>query len=400
MALFGFGKRKQPPSGNPPMAGSMPVILPQSSFEQSEYRDEDIVQAVVNYVNTLFDRGLYRRHELPLFALQVYHADFYLAQVNNGGHSQFIHNSGTKAGHIFDDALAGLIAMGATTQAALLRDMIAWCEANPAAANEQTGFSGGRAPFLDSLDDRVYAAEKLTPMSRRAAEWISLWPELRKLDDPSWAAEMERLIHANPKRTTRLSAARIVRFHHSLTDPLSAAVALAAAAAETPEALTGIRGGYLTDIHGKQEKAWVVDTDGGMRFAVVDGTGARLYEYIEGHGDPLGNYRPPAAGQLLGRVDDRSADALVAYAMTKPVAAAGDLLLRRARPLADEATMSPQRATADIPNPIFWIVLAEESLALVESPRGFVLAGSASGETYGPISIHEAASHAEAMHEH
>lgn len=395
MALFTFGKRKQPPSGNPPM----PVILPASAFEQSKYRDDDIVQAVVNYVNSLFDHGLYHRHELPHVALQAYHADFYLAQVNNGGHSQFIHNSGRKAPHIFADALSGLLAMGATTQAALLQEMIAWFEANPAAASAQTGFSGGRAPALDKLDDRLYAAEKADPIPRRAAEWISRWPELRKVEDGFYEAEMQALILANPRRGKRLSAARIARFHHSVTDPLHAAVALAAAAVGTPEALTGIRGGYLTDIHGRQEKAWVVDTDGGMRFAVVDGVGARLYEYIEGHGDPLGKYRPPAAGAMLGTAQGPAVEALIRYATRMPVAAAGDLLLRRARPLVDDAVMSVQGATADIPNPVFWIVIAEESFALVESPRGFVLAGSASGERYGPLSLREAASHAEALQE-
>lgn len=394
MALF--GRRKQPPAGNSPM----PIILSDSSFNESEYRDDDIVQGVVNYVNAMFDSGLYRRHELPSLALQAYHADFYLAQVNNGGHSQFIHNSGHKAKHIFADALAGLSAMGAATQAGLLQEMIAWVDGNPTAASEQTGFSGGRAPFLDSLDDRLYAAEKADPISRRAAEWISNWPDLRKVDDWSWATEMEALVLANPRRGKRLSAARIAGFHHSLTDPLHSAVGLAAASAETPEALIGIRGGHLADINGKEERGWVVDTDGGMRFAVANDTGARLYEYIEGHGDPLGNYRPPSAGRLLGRADARSVDALIAYATKRPVAAAGDLLLRRARPLVEDAAMSAQAATADIPNPVFWIVVAEESLALVETPKGFVLAGGASGETYGPLPLHEAASHAEASQEH
>lgn len=394
MALF--GRRKQPPAGN----STMPIILSDSSFNQTKYRDDDIVQGVVDYVNAMFDRGLYRRHELPSLALQAYHADFYLAQVNNGGHSQFIHNSGHKAKHIFADALAGLIAMGAATQAGLLQEMIAWVDANPAAASEQTGFSGGRAPFLNSLDDRFYAAEKADPISRRAAEWISHCPELRKVEDASYAAAMEGLILANPRRSKRLSAARIAGFHHSLTDPLCVAIGLAAASAETPEAPIGIRGGYSVEIQGKEEQGWVVDTDGGIRIAVANDTGARLYEYIEGYGDALGKYRPPAAGRLLGRVDARSVDALIAYATKRPVAAAGDLLLRRARPLIEDAAMSAQAVAADIPNPVFWILLAEESLALVETPRGFVLAGSASGETYGPVSLHEAASHAAASREH
>jgi hypothetical protein len=396
MTMFGFGKRKQPPSDNPLMR----VIVPESAFEQSEYRDYEIVQTVVDYVNVMLDRGLYHRHELPQFALQAYYADYYLAQVNNGGHSQFIHNSGRKAKQIFADALAGLTAMGATAQAGLLQEMIAWFDANPAIANEQTGFSGGRAPFLDGLDDRFYDAEKIDPISRRAAEWISQWSDLRKVDDSSWAAEIETLVLANGKRGKRLSSARIARFHHSVTDTLHAAVALAAAAAEPPEALINIHGGYQTDIHGEEEMAWVVDTDGGMRFAVVNDGGARLYEYIEEGGTALTDYRPPAAGVLLGTVESSAVDALIVYATRRPIAAAGDLLLRRARPMVEDAVMSPQGSTCNIPNPVFWIIAAGESFALVESPKGFVLAGSASGETYGPLPVHEAANHAEALQEH
>lgn len=230
---------------------------------------------------------------------------------------------------------------------------------------------------MDALDNRFYEAEKTDPISARAAEWISGWPNLTKLDDDSAAAELKALTLANPKRARRLSAARIAHFSRTITDPLYVAVALGAGAINPPEALLGIRGGYHCEIEGKRQQAWVVDTDGGMRFAVVDGEGARIYEYVDEGGTSLETFRPATAGELLGTVGPSSINGAISYATGLPVAAAADLLLRRARPSADLATLSPQGMVEGAPQPVFWIVAGGESFAMVETPAGFLLAGQA-----------------------
>src|SRR3954452_22579319 len=87
------------------------VVVPRKALEaaQDPEKADYLTGAVVDYVNQIQRVGVFTRGELPAAAMQAYHADYYLAQVNNGGHSQFIGNTGiamlpTTSG----DALAGL----------------------------------------------------------------------------------------------------------------------------------------------------------------------------------------------------------------------------------------------------------------------------------------------------
>src|SRR5688572_1301035 len=119
------------------------VILPRSAAEAG-HNGEDayrLTEAIVSYVNDMQQVGVYAPRELPVKAMQAYHADYYLAQVNNGGHSQLIHNSHEQWPIIVADALAGLEAMGALKQHRILMEAAAWVRAHPEAADEQDGFS-------------------------------------------------------------------------------------------------------------------------------------------------------------------------------------------------------------------------------------------------------------------
>src|SRR5580693_7923058 len=103
------------------------VVIPRDAIEGAQEPDKAVTQAVVDYVNDIQRKGVYPRHEMPAAAMQAYHAEYYLAQVKNGGHSQFIRNTGiamlpTTAG----DALAALQAMGAGAQHQILLEMLAW----------------------------------------------------------------------------------------------------------------------------------------------------------------------------------------------------------------------------------------------------------------------------------
>src|SRR5262249_51011548 len=162
----------------------------------------DLVYAVVEYVNHLQREGVYHAREMPAPALQAYHADYYLAQVNNGGHSQFIANTGANLLTTSADALAGLKAMGADAQHRILGEMIAWAKANPQEAAAQNGFSV-RAKLLDELDPRFYEAEKQTSMIDRSARWIAGWSDLRVVEDSQYAAEIHRLAQVNPHLALR-----------------------------------------------------------------------------------------------------------------------------------------------------------------------------------------------------
>ncbi|MGY4411512.1 hypothetical protein ACVWW4_003248 [Bradyrhizobium sp. LB7.1] len=158
------------------------VVVPSKALEaaRSPEKADHLTGAVVDYVNEIQSVGVYTAGELPAVAIQAYHADYYLSQVYNGGHSQFIGNTGlemlpTTSG----DALAGLKAMGASAQHQILQEMIAWVEAHPGEAALQTGFEN-RAAALSALDRRFFAAERQQPMTQLAARWIASWPRIAR----------------------------------------------------------------------------------------------------------------------------------------------------------------------------------------------------------------------------
>lgn len=173
-----FGKRKSPPVA----AFSVPV--PRDTIVDPNDADLELIATIVDFVNYLFTDGFYRPEELPPHLVQLYHADFYVAQINNGGHSQFVHNCGTRWQMIFANAEAGLAAMGATAQANLMRGLTVWTAANPDKASAQTGFKGGRDSALDILDEAFNRQQEVSPVAPRAATWIRSWSGL-KLVEPT-----------------------------------------------------------------------------------------------------------------------------------------------------------------------------------------------------------------------
>jgi hypothetical protein len=132
-----FGKRPASPDANTPHAqqpvsSGKPVIVKQSAVEAAKTGSDFylLVQGIVEFVNFALHQASYVRTELEQKALQVYHADYYLAQVNNGGHSQFIHNASRNRDLTNADALAGLSAMQAQHVETLTK-MMAWIAAHP-----------------------------------------------------------------------------------------------------------------------------------------------------------------------------------------------------------------------------------------------------------------------------
>lgn len=336
--------------------------------------------AVVDYVNNVQMAGVYARHELPIRALQAFHADYYLAQVNNGGHSQFIHNSGVMFSNIVADALAGLEGMGAKAQCEVLAEMIAWAEANTEEARAQNGFSL-RAKALDELDTRFYAAEKEWPIAPLAARWISSWPELRVVEDDRYPSQIEQLGSLNPLRAARQLWRSVESIRHQVKDPLQISIAAACGAAEPePEAKMGIGGGFYQEVEGQNRMAWSLATHKGSRLAIVDDAGARLYEYIHHSPAPqlgpnlnledIRNYKRPSVGARLAAVSAERIQQFVKVADLTMAPEAIDLLLRNAG-LNPAATITAWVAGDE---GVLWILATEQRLTVAgTSSEGYLL---------------------------
>src|SRR5262245_18231912 len=118
-----FGKRKVPVAK--PLLET--VIVPRSMMERARQPGQEhvLVKAVVDFVNAMMSLGLYTRFEIPAKAVQAYHADYYLAQVNNGGHGQFISNCRDNLRFAVPDIRAGLGGMKADTHLPIFEELAA-----------------------------------------------------------------------------------------------------------------------------------------------------------------------------------------------------------------------------------------------------------------------------------
>jgi hypothetical protein len=300
------------------------IVIPRDAIEGAQEPDKAVTQAVIGYVNDIQRSGVYPRHEMPAVAMQAYHTEYYLAQVNQGGHSRFIRNTGiamlpTMAG----DALAGLKAMGALAQHQILVEMLAWVKANLEQAAKQNGFSA-RADVLAALDDRFHAAERDKPIARLAARWVASWPGLRVVGREQYQAEIDRLAQLNPHLPQRRVWQSVQQLRLQMTDDPRITIAAACGAVKPqPEVKLEVHPGVSMEIEGQQCMAFSVGTNKGARLCVFEKTGGRLYELDQSGG------RVAAGAQLSAVAADRVRQ-FVKVAGEVRAAEAIDLLLRKA----------------------------------------------------------------------
>ena len=143
--------------------------------------------------------------------LDVCYALIYEAEVNNGGHGQFIVNMDNDS-HAFDAALSGLRQIGAVPQMDILSKMIAWVQSNPVEVDklfhmtkpppELNEFdecffvenhvlnSDDKNHILDRNDENVnYAySKKMTSIARLAGKWLKKHPNVKFVSDEKFIA--------------------------------------------------------------------------------------------------------------------------------------------------------------------------------------------------------------------
>lgn len=313
------------------------VVVRENALKDDETDKEWrlLVDELVGYVNDLLEIGQYTADEIPALAMQAYHADYYLVQVINGGHSQFIGNSPATLKMTCSDALAGLESMGARTHHKILEDMMAWMEAHPDEADAQDGFSN-RAAALEALDKRFDEAESIQPMSTLATLWIAAWPDLHVVSPNQYDFELERISQLNPHRAGRRLWKSVQMIRFQMTDPLQITIAAACGAARPiPEYKLRILPGLYMDVEGQQCLAFGVETEWGSRICIQeDGGGGRLYESsirplpdFEGilAADIL-KYGPRTVGARLSVVTSEKIQSFTAIAEKTLAAVAIDLL--------------------------------------------------------------------------
>lgn len=317
----------------------LPVIVGETVYEAGQTDPQQLIMAVVDYVNTLVSNGRFNRREIPAMAMSVYHTDYYLKQINNGGHSQFIHNCGQKLPLTIADILYCLRDIEAEDYRKLLRLFNEWVQTNPDAVSMQTGFDGGRAPQLEKFDETLYGLESKGSLRDMMAEWISSSPNLLVLPDEQVGNACERLCDANPYRAVRGQILRVADLQVQLTGKMIAAIGLAAGVATPLAPITLVGDGAYRDVAGKQLMCFSLFTTEGKRVAVLTDDEVIIHDGIRQDDankqpDPLdattgqvSDALTPEIGEELSRASFADAEAAAEIATRTHAAAAIDLLL-------------------------------------------------------------------------
>ncbi|WP_072373927.1 hypothetical protein [Hyphomicrobium sp. NDB2Meth4] len=253
MAWSFFGKRDEPPSVRK-------IIASRSAYESPD--PSKIVQQTVDFVNAMLQRGAYLRSEIPINAMRSYHVDYYLAQVSNGGHGQFVGNSRWQP-LVVEDISVGLDAMGAKPFVGIFRDLRALMDGDPErgrAIGAAFGF-GPPDPAEAALDKRYFAQDAYKTLLPANAAWLRTLPELKVVPDEVYPTEIGAICNANPQRTARLAARRRQSMAQIMADPLRVAARLLSVKANCLPVLA-FGGGDPSAIapDGRNTTAWTIQT--------------------------------------------------------------------------------------------------------------------------------------------
>lgn len=172
---------------------------------------EVIVGSNVFFVNLLFEEYL-RPDEIPSDALRSYYADYYLAQVNNGGFSQFVYNS-RWVPLCVRLVREGLAAIGAVRHLEVFDRGANSVDSFDSARLESYFASGyfGENPDrddLNALNDAFMAVEKEEDLLALNAAWLRGHPGLVRMEtEAQMRAEARRRGEVLPDREQRVAEA-------------------------------------------------------------------------------------------------------------------------------------------------------------------------------------------------
>ena len=263
------------------------ILLPRSACESGD--PGAIVAANVRFLNALMGQGTYRPDELPINAMRSYHIDYYMTQVNNGGHGQFVGNSGWGEQTIRNIS-AGLRAMGAGPYTDIFDDLRRLMERDPDRANRIA--AGGRFgeidPAIKVLDDRFFTLNRTNPLSDTNARWLRSLPELCIIPDKDYPRRLETLVDANLMRQQRLSERRGTSLDTALLDRFTVAGRLLCAKAQCLPILSiGAGDPALTAPDGREAIGWHITTGKGRQVLFLFDNIALLCEPRLADGRPV-----------------------------------------------------------------------------------------------------------------
>ena len=135
--------------------------------------DPWVVMDPVWWTTNIYDGEIEYNKSLAPFSKEqrlLLAVNWYLAEVNNGGHDQFYYNS---TGIVWKDALAGLLEIGLDEAAAILEESVKRMGGNPSLDRETRWEQMDTYnPIFDNLDDKFYDLEDTINFDAVIQEYI------------------------------------------------------------------------------------------------------------------------------------------------------------------------------------------------------------------------------------
>jgi len=172
---------------------------------------EDIVSSNITFVNALFGEH-FREEEIARDALRSYYVDYYLAQVNNGGFSQFVWNSKWSP-PLIGLVREGLCAMKAVrhfklfNESAALVDRMGPDRLRGYLLRDYWGTNPDRDALDAAHDGRFAELSSTEGLIALNAAWLRSLPGLQVKTSEEIRAEIERRVATLPDREERKRAA-------------------------------------------------------------------------------------------------------------------------------------------------------------------------------------------------
>lgn len=244
---------------------------------------------VVDYVNAVMHASLYKVGEFPEEAYALYAADYYIGQVKNGGHSQYISNdrNSLAAESTIPYAIGGLELIGCKPFAECLKDMQTWMKRNPDEAAAQNGFTV-RAEALEALDKRFFALDEEVYYGAVRA-WLAQSPMVRALPSADLQTMLDAVKEANHRYHDRYRVNCSAALDAGLSNDTIAVYRACAAGVTTHGQLFNVE--YIArgqpssllqhriddDFTRPEHQLWQMQTSTGWMYGQIDGEMVQLF---------------------------------------------------------------------------------------------------------------------------
>ncbi len=185
------------------------VVVSRDAFESTD--PYDIIQSNISFLNLLFEE-YFTPDEVSPDGLRSYYVDYYLAQVENGGFSQFVYNSR------LSDTLVGLIREGlrfmkATRHAELFERGLGLVEKlGPDRLDDfyMSDYFGENQERdeLNAINKDFFKLSEEENLADLNSAWLRGLPDLAVLTIEHMEEEIRERVARQPDREERIAAAR------------------------------------------------------------------------------------------------------------------------------------------------------------------------------------------------